>query len=223
MTRMPDSFYAERWDRSNIPIKMRGLTLDDYEPSSGKNIPAFDAAAAFIENFGSHYVSPQRAKEGKLPKDRSLIGRGLLFTGNNGTRKTTLAVSILTEVQYLSPNLNVLYLRFSDWKRYLTNTFAKETTELTEKSKRILAKADLYPLVVLDDIGQEHRTATGFTESELHEFLRRRHEAARPTIVTTNIDPEFMGDVYGKSFDSFRYDAFETHQFWGKDSRKIGN
>lgn len=222
MTRLSDSSYNLRWDDANIPIKLRGLGLDVYEPSHASGIKALQAAEDFVDHFGSHYVSPGRAKAGKLPEDRSRIGRGFLYTGVNGSRKTSLACAILTEVQYLHHGLKIFYIRFSDWKRYLTNTFTNEQTELVMKSREMLSKADQAHLLVLDDIGQEHRTSTGFTEKELHEFLRVRYEAARPTIVTSNIPVEFMVDTYGESFDSFRHDAFETFEFLGKDSRKIG-
>lgn len=225
--RMPDDFYVGRWDQSNIPIKFRGMRLEDYQPAlngTGKphwsGLEAKEASQTFIDNFTDHYVSSKRAKAGAFPEDRSNIGKGLLFYGRNGTRKSTLAASILVEVQYLSPANYVYYIRFSDWKRALTDTFAKEETERTLIAKKMLRLSELSHLLVLDDIGQEYRSTTGFTESSLHELIRVRYEAARPTIVTTNIDPESMQGVYGDSFESFRHDAFDTYPLLGTDTRK---
>jgi DNA replication protein DnaC len=108
----------------------------------------------------------------------------------------------------------------------LTDTFTKEDTDealaLKAKSRKILKATELSSLVVLDDIGQEHRTVSGFTESSLHELLRVRYEAARPTIVTTNVS-DFEG-TYGTSFDSFRHDAFgKSVIIAGADMRKPSN
>jgi DNA replication protein DnaC len=229
VTVLSKEFFDDRWERGNIPIKLRGVRLKDYapvpNPRTGEphksGIIAHMEAQAFVEEFSDHYISAKRAANGNLPANRHNIGKGLLFHGHNGTRKTTLAVSILTEIQHLNYGYFGFYIRFSDWKRSLTDTFAKEETERTLLAKKYLKLAELSPLLVLDDIGQEHRTSSGFTESSLHELLRVRYEAARPTIVTTNIDPEFMRETYGASFDSFRHDAFTTLELLGRDSRQI--
>lgn len=215
-------FYDERWEWGNIPIKLRGTRLDGYQPISKSGEMALMEAQAFVEDFEYHYVSKKRAANGEIPDDRSTIGKGLMFYGHNGTRKTSLAVGILTELQYkYGYPQKGYYIRFSDWKRCLTDTFTKDNTERTGIARASLLKAEHSPLLVLDDIGQEHRTSSGFTESSLHELLRVRYEAARPTIVTTNIDPIQMRQTYGDSFESFRHDAFTTLPMLGKDSRLL--
>lgn len=218
--KIPDSYWYGQWERSNIPIKFRGWTIDKYEHPHTSGVMAKEAAREFIDNFEEHYVSPKRAAAGEVPDDRSSIGRGLLLVGPNGTRKSTLANAVLTEVQYRSPSYRVFYIRFSDWKKALTDTFTKEDTEEKVQGRRILKLVELSHLVVLDDIGQEHRTSSGFTESSLHELLRVRYEAARPTIVTTNVSVSKIREVYGESFDSFRHDAFDQLTIVSDDLRK---
>lgn len=220
--KLSDEFYAQRWELSNIPIKYRGIRLHDLKDSDASYANAKAMANTFIENFEEYYVSQKRAAAGIFPSDRTNIGRGILFTGRNGTGKSTLANAVLTEIQYRSPSYRVFYIRFSDWKKALTDTFTKEDTEEKAKGRKILKLAELSHLVVLDDIGQEHRTVSGFTESSLHELLRVRYEAARPTIVTTNVS-DFEG-TYGTSFDSFRHDAFgKSVIIAGADMRKPSN
>lgn len=213
-------FYDGRWEQGNIPIKLRGLVFEDYRPVHHSGKIALYEARDFVDSFTDHYVSTKRAANGNIPDDRTNIGKGLMLYGRNGTRKTTLAAAILTEIQYKSPAFFGFYIRFSDWKRCLTDTFSKEETERSLIAKRMLRMAEIAPIVVLDDIGQEHRTISGFTESSLHEFLRIRYELARPTIITTNIDPDQMRETYGPSFDSFRHDAFDSFEMLGRDSRK---
>lgn len=218
--KLSDEFYAQRWEQANIPIKFRGIRLDSYESPHATGRKAKEAAQIFVDNFEDHYVSAKRAAAGIFPDDRSNIGRGLLLAGRNGTRKSTLANAILTEIQYRSPSYRVFYIRFSDWKKALTDTFAKEDTEEKVRGRKILKLVELSHLVVLDDIGQEYRTSSGFTESSLHELLRVRYEAARPTIITTNISLAEIPNVYDISFDSFRHDAFDPHVIVGPDTRK---
>ena len=216
---MSDEFYAGRWAQANIPVKFRGLRFADYDHPHGSGRDALAAAEAYVDNFTDYYVSAKRATAGQFPEDRTKIGKGMMFFGKNGTRKSTLACIIATEVQYRSPNNRTFYIRFSDWKRALTDTFTKEETERTVEAKRILRLVEMSHLLVLDDIGQEHRTSSGFTESSLHELLRIRYEAARPTIVTTNIDRDSVKGIYGESFYSFQHDAFDTYPILGKDTR----
>lgn len=212
--------YDLRWEQARIPLKYRGIGLDKYEYTHESGKIALHRAKKFISGFDNHYVSKKRRLAGDLPEDRSKIGRGILLTGSNGVRKTTLAAAIATEVQWLDPNFHVYMTRFSDYKEALTNTFEKEDSTVKQQSKEVLVRALKSTLLVLDDIGQEHRTSSGFTESTLHELLRKRVEAGLPTVVTTNIDLEDMYGIYGKSFDSFRREAFQTSEMFGADSRK---
>jgi DNA replication protein DnaC len=212
--------YQVKWDKAGIPVRFRDLGLEDYEPNDDTGFMALDAAKIFVRDFKNHFVSPQRRLRGDYPDERRDIGRGLLLWGRNGTRKTTLAAAIATDVQWLSLNYQVFMIRFADYKNALTTTYGDKDSEEYQEAKRVLRAAEKATLLVLDDIGQEHRTSSGFTESVLHELIRRRVEDSRPTVVTTNVEPDDMYSVYGPSFDSFRREAFADIQMAGSDSRK---
>lgn len=217
---IPDSFYFERWDKSNIPIDMRGRDFRHYEPVHKTGEIALEAAKDFVVNFRNHYVSPERARVGDIPEDRHTIGKGLMFFGPNGSRKSTLAVACLTEVQYRSPSYRVHYIRFSEWLRALTDTFTKEPTERSIMAADILRKVELSHLVVLDDLGQEYSSTSDFNRKQFHELLRVRKEGSRPTIVTSNVSMDRMSGLYGESAESFIHEAFDGYPILGPDSRK---
>lgn len=220
MARVKGVDYHGKWEKAHIPVRFRDLGLDDYEPSHPSGEEALAKAYEFVEKFKNHFVSPARRMKGDYPPERGDIGRGLLLWGRNGTRKTTLAAAVATEVQWSSIHYQVYMVRFADYKNALTATYSKDESPEKEEAKKVLRMAEKATLLVLDDIGQEHRTASGFTESTLHELIRRRVEDARPTVVTTNVEPDDMYSVYGPSFDSFRKEAFETLNLSGPDSRK---
>lgn len=215
--------YGPRFERANIPVKHRGKGLDDFVPTgpapghhTGRS--ALKAAREFVDHFRDYYVSSERSID-SYPEDRSKIGRGLMFSGLNGTRKTTLSAAIATEILWKA-DIRVFMIRFSDYKDALTTTFESTDSERKERAKAVVQRARSCSLLVLDDIGQEHVTKSGFTEKELHELIRIRHSNGRPTVVTTNVEEEDMLGKYGQSWDSFRKEAFTTHIMLGPDSRK---
>lgn len=212
--------YHVKWEKAGIPVRFRDLGFESYVANDFTGDIALGHAKSFVDNFKNHFISPQRRLRGDYPELREDIGRGLMLWGRNGTRKTTLAAAIATEVQWRSLNYQVFMIRFADYKNALTDTYGDKDSEEAVKARRVLRLAEKATLLVLDDIGQEHRTASGFTESILHELIRRRVEDSRPTVVTTNVEPDDMYSVYGPSFDSFRREAFETVQMAGSDSRK---
>jgi DNA replication protein DnaC len=85
--------------------------------------------------------------------------------------------------------------------------------EENEKSSRLLdsiyGDAGILNLgvFVLDDIGKEYRTASGWAENVFDELLRSRYNAGLPTIITTNVELA-QWDKYGPAMESFAHEAF---------------
>lgn len=62
-------------------------------------------------------------------------------------------------------------------------------------------------LVVLDDVGKEHRTASGWAAEQFDSLLRDRYDAGLPTIITTNMAVDKWDKEYSPSMQSFVYEA----------------
>lgn len=58
-------------------------------------------------------------------------------------------------------------------------------------------------LVVLDDVGKEHRTASGWAAEQFDSLLRERYDAGLPTIITTNMAIDKWDKEYSDSMRSF--------------------
>lgn len=64
-------------------------------------------------------------------------------------------------------------------------------------------------LLVLDDVGKEHRTASGWAVSFFEDLIRERSYEGWPTIITTNLYPDQWKATYGDSCESFFHEAFD--------------
>lgn len=75
-------------------------------------------------------------------------------------------------------------------------------------------------LLILDDVGKEHRTAGGFADDVLDCVLRSRFAAGKPTIITSNLAPQDWA-TYNASMGSFLFDVGEVMELTtGRDNRQ---
>jgi DNA replication protein DnaC len=63
-------------------------------------------------------------------------------------------------------------------------------------------------VLVLDDVGKEHASASGWQKNMLHHVLRTRFNNGLPTIVTTNLKIDDWEAHYGSATQSFVHESF---------------
>jgi len=194
-----------------IPERFVGLTLDDLASYEGE-------PEILINKWVNSVLSGEIIKARGSKK----CGMGLLLVGKPGHGKTTLASVVLQEVirkatpeLWGSPDISVknpalfvdypklLRIQQKSWK----DTDGPEAF-LMEQVYGDMKGPDNISLLVLDDLGKEHRTASGWAENTFDAVLRSRYNAGLPTIVTTNVPLKNWGDVYGEAMGSFAHEAF---------------
>jgi DNA replication protein DnaC len=163
-------------------------------------------------------------------------GRGLLLWGEPGHGKTTLALSIIQEIMTRLPieafdvkEGRVLirpcyFITFND----ILN-LKGSLMEDADDNQQILYQGilgdcpnDSYNIrvLIIDDLGKEHASLSGWQKSMLHHVLRTRFNNGLPTIVTTNISLNNWGYVYGDATESFAYESFVEVPINTSDLRK---
>lgn len=202
-----DDSRGHRWNAARIPMSHRFTTLTDLTDVPR---PVIERAQQFVLSWHSRH-QPETAPESDFPADKVLLGQGLLLAGMSGHGKTSVACAMAQEVS-LTYNVGILFAPMADYVRALGLQFSAKDQPamqrgLSEAVAMLQRCADV-PLLILDDVGKEHITASGVAKDEFDRLVRARKRRALPTIVTTNMGLETWQGAYGKAMTSFIYEAF---------------
>lgn len=134
----------------------------------------------------------------------------LLLIGPTGTGKTFLARCIGAEV--LKNNKSVLYVNVNEYLNSLKPDYEGEPL------KRYAIACDLF---ILDDLGTERDT--DYTKTEINYIIDKRLNDKKSTIITTNLVPDQIEEVYLSPTYSRLENAYEHRYLAGDDLRRLRN
>ncbi len=121
-------------------------------------------------------------------------GVGLYIWGPNGTGKSYVAAALLKHA----------------WRTWRLAGYCVTATQLNGcwiddeeahpgSEETVVGRSYSIRLLVVDDLGKEHRTKSGFAETKLSALLRHRSRNQQTTIITTNMNPVEFGKAYSSS------------------------
>jgi DNA replication protein DnaC len=166
-------FYT-RYLHAGIGVTYQRLTLDDFEAESPIQALAVRAVQDYIDNAEA-YISR---------------GIGLFFTGSLGVGKTLLAMLALKKL--VAANYNCYATTFSNTVEAFTSTWGDN-----DEKKRFADRFMYSDVLLLDDLGQEQRTANRLPQTTFDRILRTRVQDGRPTLLTTNMNAVEVNVGYG--------------------------
>ncbi len=105
----------------------------------------------------------------------------LTLFGETGVGKTHLAVAIAAE--QLEKGKSIFFARVPELLDYLRYTFSPDSPVTYD---RLFEDVKTAPLLILDDLGQEH--SSPWASEKLYQIVVHRHDARLPTVVTSMVD-----------------------------------
>lgn len=117
-----------------------------------------------------------------------------IFSTDNQTGKTSVAVALLKRA------LRLRHTAFFSEAGILKNALTKnqEFDDMASLDQRIRT----VDLLVIDDLGKEYRTQSGYAENTFENILRDRIQTLKPTIITSNLHPREIEKIYSKSLSA---------------------
>ncbi len=119
-------------------------------------------------------------------------GIGLyLFSTENLTGKTSIAISLLKRALRL--RRTAFFSEAGSLKNALTKQETFDENMLLDKRIREV------DLLVIDDLGKEYRTSSGYAETTFENIFRDRTQTKKSIIVTGNLSPADISKIYSPS------------------------
>jgi len=140
-------------------------------------------------------------------------GIGLyLWSAENGTGKTSVSALIAKEA--LRYGKTVFFEESSRLKGMLINK------EQFEEGTSIEERMMMVDVLILDDVGKEYRTSSGYAENVIETLIRARVQKVRTTIMTGNVHPKDMKKIYSEDFAALLKESVVPVNVTGHDFRE---
>lgn len=152
-------------------------------------------------------------------------GMGLVYAGQNGVGKTHLACAVMSAAAAAGYKIECIDL-FSYVKMHLDmfrldarlragyDDQIDELDGIAQHLDYIMMRARF---LLLDDLGREHESQSGWSNGQVFGLLRYRHTRNMPTIITTNLSFDELDERYTEGLSSYLLRATIMVEMKGDD------
>ena len=202
-------------------LAMRAYKMSNLESILKKeNFQTFDINVFKDETFEGEKMTPRQnminivgIAEGFVNNFEENNGENLIFYGTTGLGKTFLCNCIAKVL--LDKNKIVIYqTAFTILDILERRRFGKDNDDLNDFKYNLLFEADL---LIIDDLGTE--VSNTFTNAEIFNIVNTRLISGKKTIISTNLTPKEITEIYTDRVFSRILDKFIPLKFFGKDLR----
>lgn len=190
---------------TNVPAPFRKTLLGDYDVKWPR---ARRSAFRQVEGWIPTDAKPALLLEGAPNRAKTMLAAALLneyhdeisynATGKDlmQLRQQKLPVYFIQLAEFIDLNLRTFRLHDQVMKSLVAPDEYLEIDQLLQDLK-VRVK-----VLVIDDVGKEHHTATGFAEDAFDLLVRTRHNNGLTTIYTSNMPVQQWGSTYSDSMAS---------------------
>lgn len=194
---------------SNIENVLKKENFKTFDINIFPNLPFEDEKLTPRENM--KYISD--ISVGFVNNFDEKNGENLLFYGSTGLGKTFLCNCIADAL--LENNKIVVYqTAFTILEIIEDHKFRRNIKEFDDMDYELLFKTDL---LIVDDLGTE--VANTFTNAEIFNIINTRLIEGKKTIISTNLTPKEISDIYTDRVFSRILEKFIPLKFYGPDLR----
>lgn len=180
---------AQKKQASNMTPKLAEKTFENF---SLRYYPAYKYSEL-------HQKTYEQMAEAALQASKNFVSavkadryrEGLILEGDIGSGKTHLAAAIANEL--LDDGRTVLFLVVPEFLDEIRSSY-QESSDGSEGA--LMQKAKNVPILILDDLGAH--TYTNWTQSKIFTLLNHRLNYNLPTVITTNLSVEEIGEALGE-------------------------
>jgi len=190
----PKEIHPSRLEFMNIGQKYWQASFDSLNEAQR------EAVGSYLDNM---FVAIQK-------------GMGLFLWGPNSTGKSYISAVLCKRAYalYDVPSYCVTSAELRDAWIHPEEARAQDDTE-----ELLLNRAMGIRFLVIDDLGKEHRTASGYVSTQLGVLLRHRVRQGFTTVITANAHPSNMVSEYGQSTIELMKESMVPVPLEGPDMR----
>ena len=167
---------TEARDREEAQAKRRARMIEIRQLRANGLQDASLARCTFENDLGYQPESAKLRAYARQFPDMMQSGAGLLLWGDVGTGKTFLAACVANYL--LDRSIPVLMTGTGELLNQLMGIYPSERSDF-------LKSLNAYSLLILDDLGVEHRSE--FAMTQMFHIVDGRYRTGKPLIVTTNL------------------------------------